>query len=530
VDPQQSKEFLFHDENRDNTAQCTVLSQKFKQQIHRSKLIQTTNMTKPLVQGQIGYWVNGNLVLMPKKRTNNSDPKSDHIEYTHIKRNREHKMALVARQRQQKNLVRLKYRQDVPQRLIEKLKNVSKRGDIATVWRQLRELQWCSDYRNEYFISCVSIDYRNKERANNYFRLWTRCIFVPDSEERTALYYASLTGHYHIVRLYMSLYLMSAIQISEATVDASHTFRVWFSSLGGTNKMRLSNKFTLRDYDMCVLNALNEDIRHLLTRKKLTVSDAMNIVKEAMDPDKYGKISVAQSIEARMAHIASDVDRIRKFIRVNRSTKRKKPVLNNCMFEVRGKDDSNDLWVIEEDDEDTCTSINSEYDTYVDGVITTDEHEVTQDIVNKHERRAYANLSVASSISIDGQSFFEMNDTTEDFDSLSNFTILNDANSFGYSHISLTELCGDDDDDEEEETTQGWDVVSDLQSVKSIDTLMTVNSEPTMPLSISYRDILLKETKSFALCDWVEDKAPHNTLSIANKEHESKIGVKIAIT
>jgi len=30
-------------------------------------------MTKPLVQGQIGYWENGKLVHMPKKLNNNSD-------------------------------------------------------------------------------------------------------------------------------------------------------------------------------------------------------------------------------------------------------------------------------------------------------------------------------------------------------------------------------------------------------------------------------------------------------------------------
>jgi len=438
---------------------------------------------------------------MTKRRTGNSDSNSDHIANTHIKRNREERrIACVDRKRRQKKLAQLKLRRDIPQSLI---RNVSKKGDIAAIWSQFRELQAC-------------IDSRYEEHATNFFRLWTRYIFVPDDEEMTALYYASLTGHHHIVELYMSLYLMSAIQILETTVGVSRTFREWFSSMGGTNKMIVSKNFTLKDYDVCVLNGLNQDVRHVLTRKKLTISDAMNIVKEAMDPDRYKQMSVVKSIGARMANIKLDMNRMKK------STKHKKPVLNNCIFEGGDKDDNNHLWVIEEDDEDAYNGINSEYDTYDDVTNTTDEQVVAQDIMNKIEKRDNTNLSIASSNIIDEQGFFEMKNAAEDLDSISNFTILNDAHSIDYSQISLIELC---DGDDNEETTQGWEVVSDLQSVKSMDTFMTTATKP----SLSYRDILLKGTKSIISCGGAANEAPQNAYPIINKELKSTDEVKIAI-
>jgi len=463
-------------------------------------------MTKPLVQGQIGYWANGKLVRMPKKHTGtNSDQKAN----THIKRNRERRWALIARQRRQKTLAQLKLRQNIPQSLIVKLKNVSKKGDIAAIWNQFRELH-------------ASTNSRYEEHTTNFFRLWTRYIFVPDDEERTALYYASLTGHHHIVELYMSLYVMSAIQISETTVGASRTFRGWFSSMGGTNKMRLSKNFTLEDYDVCVLNGLNQDVRHVLTRKKLTISDVMNVVKKAINIGVYSQNSVFKSIGVRMANITLDVDRMRKFLRANKSKKHKKPVLNNRIFEGGDKDDNNHLWVIEEDDDDAYNGINLEYDTNDDGTNTTNEQEVAQDIMNKVEKRENTNLSIASSHIIDEQGFFEMKNALEDLDSISNFTILNDAHSIDYSQISLIELCGGDDN---EEATQEWDVVSDLQSVKSMDTFMTTTTKP----SLSYRDILLKQKKSIISYGGVANEAPRNAHPIINKELKSTDEVKIAI-
>jgi len=470
-------------------------------------------MTKPLVQGQIGYWANGKLVHMPKRRPDNLNPSNINHGASnasaHMTRNRERKAVLITRQRQrrQKKLAQLKLHQNIPQSLVEQLKNASKNGTIAPVWSRLGQLQAC-------------IDSRYMKHATNFFRLWTRYIFVPDIEERTALYYASLTGHCHIVELYMSLYLMSAIQISEATIVASRTFREWFSSMGGTHKMILHNNFTLKDYDLCVLNGLNEDVRDVLTRKKVTISDAMNIVKKALDPDAYGRI--IKSISARMENIKIDVDRMRKFLRINKSTKHKKPVLNNCIFDSGGRNGNNDLWVIEED---AYTGINSERDEYVDDVITANDQEVAQCIIIKSERSAYTNLSIASSNIIYEQDFIEMKDIVEDLNSISDFTFLNDAISIDYSEISLVEFCGDN----EEETSEGWDVVSDLQSVKSVDTCMTITSKPAMPLSASYKDMLLKKTKPIIVCDGLTNILHVTTPLKTNKELKSVDEVKTTI-
>eukprot|EP00555_Chaetoceros_dichaeta_P009113 CAMPEP_0198256696 /NCGR_PEP_ID=MMETSP1447-20131203/6540_1 /TAXON_ID=420782 /ORGANISM="Chaetoceros dichaeta, Strain CCMP1751" /LENGTH=457 /DNA_ID=CAMNT_0043943393 /DNA_START=80 /DNA_END=1450 /DNA_ORIENTATION=+ len=106
--------------------------------------------------------------------------------------------------------------------------------------------------------------------------------------------------------------------------------------------------------------------------------------------------------------------------------------------------DNKDLCVEEED---TYAGSESESDSYIDGVRT-----------------------------IDSQDFIEIEDIVEDVDSISDFSIQSNATSIDESH-----------GDGEEEMTQEWDVVSNVGSVKSVDTFTTTTSEPKMPLPSPYR-------------------------------------------
>merc|ERR1712157_183668 len=81
---------------------------------------------------------------------------------------------------------------------------------------------------------------------------------------------------------YMCLYLIACTRVSQKTVAASRTFREWFVSMNGVSRLELpKSKFTIQDYDLCVLNAPNLKVKHVLTSKKVTVSQAMDYV------DKY---------------------------------------------------------------------------------------------------------------------------------------------------------------------------------------------------------------------------------------------------
>ena len=440
------------------------------------------DMTKPLVQGQIGYWADGKLVYMPKRSQPPAKTLKIVCEEAHTKRNRERKEAVAFQRRQRDKNLSSGLKSNTPQRFVEDLRNASKNGNIALVWVHLKRL------RND-------IDNRYKGPSPCFFQLLMRFVFEPDREDRTALYYASLTGHHHLVELYMSIYVMS-IQITEGTVVAAYTFRDWFSSMSGTRKLGLSKKFTLGDYDLCVLNSLNEHVRHVLTRKKVTLSDIINTVEKSLD---YGSNFGMSVTNARITVIKNDIKRMKHVLKLRRK-KIRKPMLNNDTFDGGCESDNSDFLVEEED-----VASNTEQNQHDDRVITID---------NQVTGAAQELLPI---LIIDDQ-HFEREDFVEDLDSISDFTVLQDAISIGYSHVSMEKLCADDD----EGTSQGWDMVSDLMSVKSVDTLMTNKSIETIPLSTTYKDMLLKAAKSDISCNGVANNVTEPTAILPTVNEDVK--------
>jgi len=368
---------------------------------------------------------------------------------------------------------------------MENLRNASKTGDIARIWVHLKYLQRV-------------ISSRYKRTSPCSFQLLTRCVFETDTEKRTALYYASLTGHHHLVELYMSIYVMS-IQITEGTVVAAYTFRDWFSSMNETRKIGLSKNFTLEDYDLCVLNSLNENVRWVLTRKKVNLSDIINTVEKSLDYYSKIGISVTYAIHDRIAVIKKDIKRMKHILKLRRK-KARKPMLNNDTFDGGCESDNSDFLVEEED-----VASNTDQNQYDDRVITVD---------NQVTGAAQELLPI---LIIDDQ-HFEREDFVEDLDSISDFTVLQDAISIGYSHVSMEKLCADDD----EGTSQGWDMVSDLMSVKSVDTLMTNKSIETIPLSTTYKDMLLKAAKSDISCNGVANNVTEPTAILPTVNEDAK--------
>merc|ERR1719401_1881534 len=120
-------------------------------------------MTKPRVQGQIGYWVDGQLVHMPKRKqaTINREEKA------HQKRNRERRKQVMALRKERAEQSSRREGSDKLHRKMavrmEPLKNASKSGCMTSVLYNLYELAGKFDSKYE---------------------LWTRSIFIPDFEER----------------------------------------------------------------------------------------------------------------------------------------------------------------------------------------------------------------------------------------------------------------------------------------------------------------------------------------------------------
>jgi len=481
-------------------------------------------MTKPLVQGQIGYWVNGELIHMPKKRPSS---KSNSPETAYLTRNREREEELNALDAWQCQMNSL----EPMQNFVKGLQNASKSGNIESVWYQLTCIQSRIRNPNPYMVARAMGFYSTS------FRLLVGYIFLPDNEGRTALHYASLGGHSHIVELYLSLYLVSAIHISKANTGAAYyTFRKWFSTMNGMCKLQLTKNFTLEDYDVCIRNALNNRVRHTLTRQKVTIRDVITTLTKRMDGNAHvDSMSMWHFINGMIYSIEMDMDRMTRFLRNKEKTKSKKPMLKYDALNDLYEDD--DLWT--EEDYYVDTSSHTECVAYNDETMSNDEQVDTKDKYVRDEISTNSDLSIASSnhieqnfdVSIassniiDEGNFVEVEDIVKHADSTADFSFLNCAASIDFSQISLEELHVDDGG-EDEETTVGWDVVSDLQSVNSIGTSVTTVATGTdkavLQPSTPYRDMLLKAGKTIVCNDEIHTMKVPRAAPTVNAKRTTK--------
>lgn len=431
-------------------------------------------MTKPLVQGQIGYWVDGNLVHMPKRKKGKVKKVDDHV-----KRNIDRKTELIARRLQQDRLVNAARERDMRVSsliVIEPLKNASKSGRIASVLHQLHVLS------QSWFKLCGGNNKGQQQQP------WTTFIFFPDSEERTALYYASLTGHANIVELYMCLYLMSCVRITKSTCVDSRTFREWFSTMRGTSRIQLPKKFTLEDYDLCILNALNDPVKKVLNRKKVTIADAMDFVKECFNssnsenPSQQQLFTLTTMIDSRIKKIKQDILRVTK--QHKKQSKRPQLKIDDGVNYV----DEDSLDLNNDYEEDKLFSTYPHRDECHEGCVKNDEvDQVSFDDVSKvGESKLCDDLSFISH----EQTCFEWGDFEKEFDSIS-LSNGDGTASEDYDLVSQYSRYTE----EEQGMSQSWDVVSEVQSVKSIDSFSTNKCGIETSSSTIYRDALIKNMK-----------------------------------
>ena len=153
--------------------------------------------------------------------------------------------------------------------IMDDLKNASKVGDLSAtlevVWYKLMvSKQRCS-------ASSTSSD---SLRSWSYYCL-VRYLFAPDMERRTAVYYASLTGHPLLVKLFLSMLVM--LQCGTLLSHNSRkvhqllnfcgTFEQWLNLVG------YLDGFSRIDLEVCGLNALTEALRHLVRDTQYTLTD-----------------------------------------------------------------------------------------------------------------------------------------------------------------------------------------------------------------------------------------------------------------
>ena len=426
-------------------------------------------MTKPLMQGRIGYWVNGVLVHMPQRNMIEQPRK----QANHTKRNKEWKQYLKQK-KVIRDTIKMRYSEEVTNEL-ESLKNASKQGNIERAISALRSI---TNVGNKY------------NKSLNLMRY----IFFADVEERSALYYAAHAGHLHLVELYLALYIIYTAQISSMSIKKKCSYREWFLSIG-VYRMGLMKKFSIVEYDTCVLNSLNMKIKQVMTKKKVTINDALVIIKDTLEfvPKRItrrGLMPYWDELYFKIDHVSKEMDKCRK---QQKKIKMKKPCLNYGSYHEDLLCDEIDLHDSENDSENYVSTDDEDCNDSNDN--STANKEVDFSMIGYSDTRS----TNKEDFSIQDYSIIEYND----FQSESENDILLEWD------IQEFNIC----EDESKTTTK--DIITypfnEGQTIALKYTEVTLSSHDNAPTS--YKEALLAKTISL----------PASISLVGNHKHEQVI-------
>merc|ERR1712038_949165 len=306
--------------------------------------------------------------------------------------------------------------------------------------------------------------------------------------------YAALTGHTHLVEVFLSLYLMCSVVITKSNLNASLSFKEWFDKLG-TRSMCLGKKFSKAEYDVCVLNALSEDVRHVMTKKKITMEHAIDVVKVSIDPlvnespHHLSHKTPWKSIVDKMQDLKKKMNQLKglELESSRRLNKTRKPMLVcEGLFDV----DDYRLNSIHEDEHyyysDEYVEDNEEKEEDVPALTAQVDSSDEYFTIEQHEQQLEELEELVS--------YIRQND---DFSIVSNDG--NDDDTFNSSNYSLLiendvpaltlegEVISYDEEEVEEAPSvpeDSWDVVSEVESVNSVTSSIT---------KLSYKEILMEK-------------------------------------
>lgn len=151
---------------------------------------------------------------------------------------------------------------------IEDLKNASKQGlDIVA---------------SSLTRGIATNHFRIQTHNDNFFFCMVRCLVIPDIENRSALYYAAHSGCEQLVKTYLALLVLPrtirqpdrVARLSRMYGD-SMTIRQWFDRLG------YIDFFGPKEFDICVLNALNDKTKALFKHESYTLAELRDTVMKS---------------------------------------------------------------------------------------------------------------------------------------------------------------------------------------------------------------------------------------------------------
>jgi hypothetical protein len=416
-------------------------------------------MTKPLMQGTFGYWVDGKLKFMPPKRNLQNDVTKN------VSKNG------TTNGTAKKNTIRYRLRKTYLELnfvILQDLKNASKIGSLDGILKVIQK----------YFFST----HHKGLSASHRFSELTRFLFVPDMlEGRSAVYYAALTGHSALVEFYMCIHLMRFAHISDQTISLTRTFRQWFQSLGMPS-LHGWTYFSLADLDLCILNSLDtKSTRHLISKKKVSIQYAVQFVVQYIASATHKiPVEVSTLFVSKADHILLEIRRVKKL----RRKKTKRPALN-----YGDEDDRlDDLCVHRDWDAQSNSSMFDidEESSVVQHMST--KKESSNDVDDKdtiHSLPLSCDTSCASLINDNLEwDILSEGNVDVDFEGEMKYHMTASMNEYGF-------YLGDEgnaSDHEHEDASAEWDIVSQVPSIQSFDSL-TLSSNTVK----TYRDAVLQQ-------------------------------------
>lgn len=151
---------------------------------------------------------------------------------------------------------------------IEDLKNASKQGlDIVA---------------SSLTRGIATKHFRIQTHHGNFFFCMVRCLVIPDIENRSALYHAAHSGCEKLVKTYLALLVLprtirqpDRVARLSRMYGGSMTIRQWFDRLG------YIDFFGPKEFDVCVLNALNDKTKALFKHESYTLAALRDTVMKS---------------------------------------------------------------------------------------------------------------------------------------------------------------------------------------------------------------------------------------------------------
>ena len=457
-------------------------------------------MTKPLLQGRIGYWIDGKLVYLPRRPSSTTCKKKkiDNKKKTLNKDGKECKIHLPG------GNIFIGTERTV---ITDIMRCASKQPNMSYLLRTLQML------RNKITRGIISFPFyfkipNQRSRMTKEYMKYISPIFLPDADERSALYYACLIGYDDHVEFYLSLAVV--LQYRSITTSSLPTY----NNVSGDTYMTFYDWMffyrykqfpflTQNEYTMCVLNSLRQNTKNILMKKKYNIHKAFTVIESYLQSggnsrnESYLNPSGSlKSINTEMKHTilldmkAKNRERIDPSIN-HRTRKQKRPTINLY-------DDSRDYldyynldWDENEDENYQHDDVNCTYDHNDDNV---DEKHHTPDMTVfdddiDHAGSLLQSLEECSIMNVDDSSYIFCDDLLLDEHNESetkNLFISIDMN-HDQSHFNKNILI----DEIRSESDSNWDIISDVQSYDTFICIDKNKDTLESPSISSYKDILL---------------------------------------